>query len=244
MALRPVWTHDGSWVGAGRLPGMMIDVAASLGFTVLFASAPAASSGQGVAFTGRDASAPAAVVAPSSDDDDASVVIRPHDGHWGMHFAFGGLAPMSIGGLNDVNAGRLMFTELGVRRAFRNGWALPFSAGVGWFHGNPDDGESENAAGVSASIGVRKSFRVWRRIAPYTGGDVRVTYADPEGEDNRLVELAFGPNLGIEYFIADRVSLLLQGDLTLALGFSEVGFETDLGTHVSGGGQMGLVFYF
>lgn len=226
----------------------MIDVVASLGFTLLFAASPTVSVEVDTPAAEDDAAPPTSpaegVAAPSSDEDDPSVVIRPHDGHWGMHFGFGGLAPMSIGGLNDVNAGRLMFTELGVRRAFRNGWALPFSVGVGWVQNNPDEGETENAAGVSASIGVRKSFRVWRRIAPYTGGDVRVTYADPEGADNRLVELSFGPNLGIEYFIADRVSLLLQGDLTLALGFSEAAVETDLGTHVSGGGQMGLVFYF
>ncbi len=151
---------------------------------------------------------------------------------------------MSIGGLNDVSAGRLMFSELGVRRAFDNGWALPFSAGVGWVQYNPDEGDTEHDAGVSVSIGVRKSFRVWRRIAPYTGGDVRVTYVDPNGSDNRLVGLSFGPNLGIEYFVANRVSLLLQGDLTLALAFSEGAVQTDLATRVSGGGQMGLVFYF
>lgn len=178
------------------------------------------------------------------DADDPSVVIRPHDGHWGMHFTFGGLAGMNIAGLNDVNAGRLMFTEFGVRRAFKNGWALPFSAGVGWVNTNPDEGETDNDAGVSASIGIRKSFRVWRRIAPYTGGDVRVTYADARGPDNRVVNLAFGPNLGIEYFIAHRVSLLMQGDFTFALSFRETELETNLGTHVSGGGQMGVVFYF
>lgn len=200
--------------------------------------------------TRGEAEPPLVAVAPppptkvSPDDDDPSAVIRPHAGHWGMHFSFGGLAPMSIGGLNDVRAGRLMFTELGVRRAFDNGWALPFSAGVGWVGHNPDEDEAQNDAGLSISIGVRKSFRVWRRIAPYTGGDVRVMYADPEGDDNRRVGLAFGPNLGIEYFVADRVSLLLQGDLTLALTFAEQAVTTDLATRVSGGGQMGLVFYF
>ena len=67
---------------------------------------------------------------------------------------------------------------------------------------------------------------------------------DPEGEDNRLIGLAFGPNLGIEYFVANRVSLLLQGDLTLALAFADSSVTTDVATRVSGGGQMGLVFYF
>lgn len=177
------------------------------------------------------------------DADDPAVIIRPHDGHWGMHFTFGGLAPMSIAGLNDIRINRLMFSELGVRRAFKNGWALPFSAGVGWVNNNPEAGDAETDVGLSVSIGVRKSFRVWRRIAPYTGGDARVTYVDPTGPE-RFVTIALGPNLGIEYFVADRVSLLLQGDLSVALGISDGAIQTDVATHVSGGGQMGLVFYF
>lgn len=184
------------------------------------------------------------VAAPvDPDTDDPAAIIRPHDGHWGMHFTFGGLAPMSIAGLNDIRINRLMFSELGVRRAFKNGWALPFSAGVGWVNNNPDQGESETDVGLSVSIGVRKSFRVWRRIAPYTGGDARVTYVDPTGPEH-FVTISLGPNLGIEYFVADRVSLLLQGDFSVALGISDGALQTDVATHVSGGGQMGLVFYF
>ena len=161
-----------------------------------------------------------------------------------MQFTFGGLAPMSVAGIDDFTVDRLLFSELGVRRALPRGWAIPFSVGIGVFHQDPAQGEDETDVGLSASVGFRRSFRVWRRIAPYFGADLRVTYLDPAGTNDWLVGLSLGPNLGIEYFFADRASLLLQGDISVNLNIYDGLVQVRTATQVSGGGQMGLVFYF
>lgn len=200
---------------------------------------------------------PTATVAPATDDevapraavadaaaDDGSPVVRPEAGQWGMQFTFGGLAPMSIAGIDDFGVNRLLFSELGFRRVLGNGWVVPFSIGAGVFHHNPDMGPSQNDVGLSGSVGVKKWFRQWRRIAPFAGGDFRVSYLDPTGDNNWLVGIGLGPNLGIEYFVGDRVSLVLQGDANLAINVFDGLVQVDFGTSLSFGGQMGLAFYF
>jgi hypothetical protein len=178
--------------------------------------------------------------------DDDSPVVRPEEGQWGMQFTFGGLAPMSIAGIDNHGVNRLLFSELGFRRVLRNGWVLPFSIGAGLFHHNPDaDGAAtQNDVGLSASIGIRKWFRTWRRIAPFAGADFHLRYLDPSGDNNWLVGIGLGPTLGIEYFVGDRVSLLMQGDATLGFNVFDGLLQVSLATAVSFGGQMGLAFYF
>ena len=180
----------------------------------------------------------------SSQEDGASPVVRAEPGLWGMSFVFGGLAPLSIAGTSDFNVNRLVFTEIGMRRVLDNGWAIPFSVGAGVFHHNPDEGGNQNDVGLSAAVGVRKAFRVWRRIAPYVGGDFRLSYLDPTGDNNWLVGIGLGPNLGIEYYVGDRVSLLLQADATLGFGVFDGLVQVSVATQISAGGQTSLVFYF
>jgi hypothetical protein len=162
-----------------------------------------------------------------------------------MEFVFGGLAPMSIAGLNDYAINRLFMTEIGFRRVLKNGWAIPFSAGLGVFHNNPDgDGGNQNDVGVSATVGVRKTFRGWRRINPYVGGAFNLHYVDPTGDNNWNVGFGIGPVVGIEYFVGNRVSLLLQGQANLGVQIFDGLVQVSAATTISAGGQMGLLFYF
>lgn len=178
------------------------------------------------------------------EDDDDEPVERFQPGQWGMQFTFGGLAPMTIGGLRDFGVNRLLFTELGFRRVLGESWVMPFSVGAGVFHHNPDSGDSQNDVGLAASFGLQRYFRVWRRIAPYAGGRMRFGYSEPNGRANWMVGFGLGPVIGIEYFVRDRVSLSLQGDAQVGITQYSGLLQVELATRVDAGGQMGLVFYF
>ena len=180
------------------------------------------------------------------DDDDDGPVARFEPGQWGMQFTFGGLAPMSVAGLRDFGVNRLLFTELGFRRVLSERWVLPFSIGAGVFHHNPDAGagDSQNDVGLAASVGVQRYFRVWRRIAPYAGGRIRLDYSEPNGRANWRFGVGFGPSLGIEYFVGDRVSLSMQGEALVGIYTFAGLLQVELATQLTAGGQMGLTFYF
>lgn len=186
------------------------------------------------------------VVADCEDDgDDDKIAVETYEpGLWGMQFTFGGLAPMSVGGVQDIDANRLMFTELGFRRVLKNDWALLFGVGAGLFRHNPEDGDTQNDVGLSVSYGFLHWFRTWRRIAPYAAGRMRVSYAEPTGTGNWNVQVGLGPALGIEYFVGHRVSLSMQGEAQLGFSVFPGLVQTQLATRLEAGGQMGLNFYF
>jgi hypothetical protein len=173
-----------------------------------------------------------------------------------MSFAFGGLAPLSIAGLNDLKVNNLIFTEVGVRAVLPQ-IVIPFSFGFGTAVNAPQGAGTTTDFGISASVAVLKGFRVWRWIAPYFGGAFHLQYTQPGGTSQYDVNLSLGPLLGIEFFIADRVSLFMQGVLLIGLDFANANATVppaapnyvqtttfSMQTVISGGGQMGLTFYF
>ena len=116
--------------------------------------------------------------------------------------------------------------------------------GAGVFHHNPDEGGKQNDAGIAASVGILKPFRVWRRISPYAGGIVRFAYLDPTGDNNWLVNLAIGAVIGTEFYVGDRVSLLFQGQLDVGANIFDGLTQVRAATSIAAGGQTGIVFYF
>ena len=199
-----------------------------------------------VATSAPAAPAPAPMPAPDGGKPpDTQPVIRAAPGNWGMTFIFGGLGPLSVAGLGDQPlADGLIFTEIGVRRVFKK-FVLPFSFGAGIAHRTrPGTSTPETAAGVSASIAVLKGFRVWRRIAPYTGAFLHTHYVDAPGPDNWLVNISVGPILGIEYFLADRVSLYGQGVFAIGPNLTKTSVQFVAQAVMAAGGQLGLTFYF
>lgn len=186
-----------------------------------------------------------AVPAPSQGPPpDTQPVLRAAPGNWGMTFIFGGLAPLSLAGSDQSFADGLLFTEIGVRRVFKK-VVIPFSFGAGVARVQaPGQATAATAAGVSASVAVLKGFRVWRRIAPYFGAFLHSHYIHPPGAGNYLVNVSVGPILGIEYFIADRVSLYGQGIMQIGPDFTRAGVSVVVRTAFAAGGQLGLTFYF
>lgn len=181
----------------------------------------------------------------SGSPPDTQPVVRAAPGNWGMTFIFGGLGPLSVAGLGDQPlADGLIFTEIGVRRVFKR-FVLPFSFGAGIAHRKRDGVDRpEVAAGVSASIAILKGFRVWRRIAPYFGGFLHTHYVDAPGPDNWLVNVSVGPILGIEYYLADRVSLYGQGIISIGPNITRQSVQMVAHFAMAAGGQLGLTFYF
>lgn len=177
-----------------------------------------------------------------------SPVVTPVPGDFGLTFTFGGFGSFNLHGVNDVvlNSGTVanpvqsnLLTSIGARAVLQP-VVLTFSLGLGVRH-EPD----RNDFGVDASFGVLRGFRAWRRIAPYVGGQAQFTYIDLSGTGNYIFTAAIGPVLGLEYFIADRVSLFAQGVLLLGLSVND---DSDvalvLQTVLRPGGQVGLNFYF
>ncbi len=185
--------------------------------------------------------APKGVVVVADD----SPVVRAVPNNWAMTFAFGGLGSLTANGILDQKAGNLLFTEIGFR-AVLSSVTIPFSVGLGLANTSSLKGPSASATDVGLSFtgGVLKSFRVWRRIAPYFGGLFHFSYLDPSGDNNWLIGLSIGPVLGIEYYIADRVSLLAQGTFQFGVNLTDPAAAIGIGSAISGGGQLGLVFYF
>lgn len=190
--------------------------------------------------------APVSAAAPDgANPPDTQPVLRAAPGNWGMTFIFGGLGPLSVAGLGDQPLGNgMIFTEIGVRRVFKR-VVVPFSFGAGISHRTrPGGARPETAAGISASIAVLKGFRVWRRIAPYFGGFLHAHYLDAPGPDNWLVNVSVGPILGIEYFLADRVSLYGQGVISIGPDLTKQAVHFTARAVMAAGGQLGLTFYF
>ncbi|MBL9103521.1 MAG: hypothetical protein JNL82_21420 [Myxococcales bacterium] len=188
--------------------------------------------------------APAPPAASQSPPPDTQPVVRAAPGNWGMTFIFGGLAPLSLAGSDQSFGDGLLFTEIGVRRVFKR-FVLPFSFGAGVARvQTPGQATPATAAGISASVAILKGFRVWRRIAPYFGAFLHTHYVHPPGPGNYLVNISVGPILGIEYFIADRVSLYGQGVVPIGPDITRSGVSVTARTAVAAGGQLGLTFYF
>ena len=191
-----------------------------------------------------DESAPGATSKEDADEwGNRRPIQRAEPGDWAMQFTFGGLAPLSIGGISEYGVDRLLITELGFRRVFER-VIIPFSVGAGVFHHNPDAGAKQNDAGLAASVGVLVPFRVWRRIVPYAGPQLHLHYLDPTGDNNWLVNFSIGPVLGTEVYVHDRISLLFQGVLTLGINVFDGLTQVSAATALSAGGNTGLVFYF
>jgi hypothetical protein len=178
-----------------------------------------------------------------------SPVVRATEGNWAFAFLFGGLGTMKTGGQADLTVGmNTMFTEFGVR-AVLGSVIIPFSAGLAIGANVPKMGDTTTDFGLSATVGVVKTFRVWRRIVPQFGGSFHFHYLDPSTpamtpNNNWVVGLSLGPVIGVEYYIADRVSILTQGTFQFGINITDPVAQIGLGTSISGGGQLGLNFYF
>lgn len=174
--------------------------------------------------------------------DPENPVVRAVEGNWGMFFRFGGLSTMAaIGESRDING--LLVTQVGLRRVFSDGWIVPFYAGTGVRLLAPDGGGDPVVdGGLDVGAGFEYHFREWRRISPFVGLSGGLGFSAGDDEDV-VVGLGVGPTLGVEYYVADRVSLIAQYMLTLQLEIVPDEY-TGFSFNTLSGGALTLVFYF
>ncbi|MCC7384295.1 MAG: hypothetical protein IT384_20790 [Deltaproteobacteria bacterium] len=170
-------------------------------------------------------------------------VVRAREGDWGMFFRFGGLSTLTASNnTRDLNG--MLVTQVGMRAVLDDAWVVPFSFGSGVRSVNPE-GLSDAAVDVGLDLGVgfEYHFRIWRRISPFVGLGLGFGLGDPEGRNNFVLGFGLGPSMGIEYYIADRVSLIAQYLLTFQVEVSPENY-TGLSLNTLAGGAATLVFYF
>ena len=138
-------------------------------------------------------------------------VVRANGKNMGMFFKFGGFATMSaVGEAKTTNA--LITNEVGVKLVFSEKFMLPIFFGMGVAVTKLEGAdESDTDWNMSLGVGVEYHFKIWRRISPFLGGIFKFGFSDPAGDAESGKGLEFrvdlGPALGIEYYIADRISL-------------------------------------
>jgi hypothetical protein len=200
------------------------------------------------------ASAPSESSASASAGSAAAPVVTAQEGQWAFLFRFGGLAPLSFRGVNDfivepaatgVGLTSQLFTEFGMRKVLKR-FSIPFWVGLAMVNDSTRTGvsTSNTSFGLSGGVGLQYTFRAWRRIAPYVGGFGQLQFIDPTGDANWLLGFALGPVLGVEYYIADRVSLFAQGQFALGVAIADASARVIMGPTMSMGGNTGVNVYF
>ena len=187
-------------------------------------------------------------------------VVRAKGKNMGMFFRFGGLATMSMTGSSSTTTGALITNEIGIKFVFSEKFILPIFFGFGLLVTSPaaDGAESMTDWNLGLGVGAEYHFRIWRRISPFIGGLFKFGFTDQDGDENLIFGLALGPQLGVEYYIADRVSLTASYLFLIAVGFKDgdaggttfgmgtkdqsVGSVTK--TAVESGGNLTLTAYF
>jgi len=185
---------------------------------------------------------PAAAPAPAIDSD--SPVVRAQAKNIGMYFRFGGLANLTHSN-NTRNVGPLLFTQVGMKFVFSESFMLPIWFGSGMRVDNPDQGDSATNWGIDLGVGFEYHFRIWRRISPFIGGSFGFDVQDPTQDDNIALGVGLGPMLGIEYYVADRVSMTAMYMFTIQIGYQDgANSVTSFGISTLAGGALNITYYF
>ena len=153
--------------------------------------------------------APAAAPAAVPTANKAMPAVRAKKGNMGMFFRFAGLGTMAVSGESSPSAAVLM-NEVGIKIVFSETFMLPIFFGMGLNLNTPSEGDSSSNWAMHLGAGMEYHFRIWRRFSPFLGGSLKFGFSDKTGEDNMYFAMSMGPTLGIEYYIADRLSLAAQ----------------------------------
>jgi hypothetical protein len=188
------------------------------------------------------AAAPAGAQEHSVRDD--SPVVRASRGDIGMFFKFAGLATLGVDNPAPDVAG-FIYHQVGLKFALTRRWMLPVFFGVGV---NVHSGDNATLGkdvdwGLMLGTGFEYHFRIWRRISPFVGATIGFEFNDPRGSGNFRFATALGPQLGVEFFWADRSSLTAYYEMQLRVVRLQDAY-TDVSLRTAAGGGLILTFYF
>ncbi|NOZ85493.1 MAG: porin family protein [Deltaproteobacteria bacterium] len=184
----------------------------------------------------------------------APEIVRAESGNFGIYFSFGGIATLAVGATGrkiDKNRVGNAVAFAGLKLVPSDNIVIPVGIGLSFGHSDIDGDAGTNNFGMALSGGLEYHFRVWHRISPYIGAKAQLDYLDPTGDDNWEFGINLGPSLGVEYYIADRLSLSAEYNFLMDLRFSDakaVGgdLKSDLlfSTGVTNAGTVYISFYF
>ncbi len=187
--------------------------------------------------------APGVAAAQEQHVRDESPVVRAARGDVGMFFKFAGLATMGADNPAPDVAG-FIYHQVGVKFALSRRWMLPVFFGVGVNVHSPEGPAGKDVDwGMMLGTGFEYHFRIWRRISPFFGATVAFEFNDPRGSGNFRFATGLGPQLGIEFFWADRSSLTAFYEMQLRIVRLEDAY-TDVSLRTAAGGGLILTFYF
>lgn len=173
-------------------------------------------------------------------------VVRAEAGDFGMFFRFGGLGTLAATN-NTRNVNALVITQVGLRMVLSEQLIIPMFLGLGLRSVDQPNMDANTDFGFDAGAGIEYHFRIWRRISPFVGASLGFGGSDPSGDNNGTWTIGLGPTAGVEYYVADRVSLTAQYLLTFQIDRSGTGADshaTGVSFQTLAGGAMNLSFYF
>jgi hypothetical protein len=194
----------------------------------------------------RPAPAPAPAPAnPGPHGGEEMPAVRAEAGNIGMYFRFGGLASLAHSN-NTRTIGPLVFTQVGMKFVFSETWMLPVYFGTGLRVDSPDEGDSATNWGIDLGAGFEYHFRIWRRISPFLGVSLGINMEDPTMEDNLRFGFGVGPSLGVEYYIADRLSVTAMYMFVIQLNYQDdpANSVTTFSMQTLAGGALNITYYF
>ncbi len=204
--------------------------------------------------------------AAATDSDSPVVRANGEEGNMGLFFRFGGLATMTATGDQQKANATTLNTQLGLKFVMSESIMIPLFFGMG-IAMNKTGADDSTSTGFSMDLGtgVEYHFRIWRRLSPFFGAIMKLgfydalssTSADPKADD-LSIHFHIGPTIGVEYYIADRVSLAAAYMLMISLTAKNVNSDADsdpaitfdmttkdgLDVAAKSGGYLTLCFYF
>jgi hypothetical protein len=187
----------------------------------------------------------AAPAAPAASE--AAPVVRAEPGNLGLFFRFGGLATLDLGGNSQTVNGNFILTEVGLKIVHTSQLVINLHFGTALRLQSPSPGGNAGDVGLAGGGGVEYHFRVWRRISPFIGFDATLGYVNPTGTDNWSIGFGVGPVLGIEYYLADRLSVTAEYMGLIQITYDKTGANTSntqVGFQTLAGGALILTWYF
>lgn len=173
-------------------------------------------------------------------ESDESPVVKATRGDMALFFRFGGLGSM-LATNNSRAIETLVVTQAGLKFVVSEKWMVPLTFGAGIRSASRGRSDAELAGGFDFGVGIEYHFREWRRISPFFGVNAGGGVSAP-ADDDLIGGIGIGPTVGIEYYIADRLSLSAQYLMTLQFESSEG--DSNLSLTTLAGGAMNLTCYF
>lgn len=168
-------------------------------------------------------------------------VVVATDGDLGLSFRFGGLANLAFDGNTRV-VQNFPITQVGLKIVSSRSFHIPLAFGLSYRDITSGGGRDDSVVGLDFTAGAQWYFRMWERIAPFAGVTVGIGYTDIAGD--ALIGFGIGPVLGVEYYVADRVSLGAQYAFTFQVAHLADDDDTLLTLSTSAGGQAFITLYF